>query len=308
MMDRLEVRDLTVRYGDTIAVDRATLSLEGGGIHGLLGRNGSGKTSLLSALAGFRRAASGQVLLDGQPVFENPDAVHRICFIRGAGDTVTHDWPADKVQHALELAATLRPNWDADYADLLVERFALPRRARLQGLSRGQRSALGVVLGLASRAPVTILDETYLGMDAPSRYAFYDALLADHIDHPRTFIISTHLIGEIASLLETVTIIDCGRPLLQEPADDLRDRGAAVTGPADAVASFTAGLEVLATTRLGPTRCDTVFGVLDGAERRRAREAGLELGPVPLQDLFVHLTDPARRTGTPVPAPERTAR
>jgi ABC-2 type transport system ATP-binding protein len=276
-------------------VDGLTTTFDGPKIHGLLGRNGSGKTSLLSVAAGFRAANVGDVLLDGRPVFENAAAVRQICFVRGAGDTVEHDWPGDKATHALELAAMLRPRWDAGFAEKLAERFALPLKTRLGELSRGQRAALGVVLGLASRAPVTIFDETHLGMDAPSRYAFYDELLADHLEHPRTFILSTHHIEEVASLFGTVTIIDQGRLLLHEDADDLRTRGAAVTGPTEAVAAFTSDLHVLATKQLGPTRSDTIYGELDNRQRRRARELRLELDPVPLQDLFVHLTDPDRR-------------
>lgn len=290
---RLDLKEVTVRYGDTVAVDRLTATFEAGAIHGLLGRNGSGKTSLLSVIAAFRRATGGQVLHDAEPVFENPAAVARTCFIRGAGDTVANDWPSDRVGDALTFAASLRPRWDPDHAERLVERFGLRRDARLSELSRGQRSAVGVVLGLASRAPLTIFDETYLGMDAPSRYAFYDELLADHLEHPRTFVLSTHLIEEVASLFSTVTIIDRGRLLVQADADELRARGAAVTGPVEAVVGFTRGRTVLATKQLGPTRSDTVYGELDEADHRRARELGLSLDPVPIQDLFVHLTDPA---------------
>lgn len=294
MTASVEARDVTVRYGSTTAVDRLSFRLEGGRIHGLLGRNGSGKTSLLSVLAAFRRVDEGEVLLDGRPVFEREDAVRDICFIRGAGDTVTNDWPDDRVRNALEFAATMRPRWDAAFADDLVEQFQLPLASRLGELSRGQRSALGITLGLASRAPLTIFDESYLGMDAPSRYAFYDRLLADFAAHPRTFVISTHLIEEVAALFEDVLIIDEGRLLLQGDADDLRERGCTVTGPADAVEAFVADLTVLNDRQLGPTRSATVYGLLDEEQRRAARAAGLELGPVPLQDLFVHLTEPTR--------------
>lgn len=85
MTATIEARDLTVRYGSTTAVDGLSFRLEGGRIHGLLGRNGSGKTSLLSAVAAFRRPDQGEVLLDGRSVFEHADAVRDICFIRGGG-------------------------------------------------------------------------------------------------------------------------------------------------------------------------------------------------------------------------------
>lgn len=293
-MADLEVRDVTVAYGETVAVDGLSLRLAGPQIHGLLGRNGAGKTSLLSVVAAFRKATSGAVLLDGEPVFENPAATRRICFVRGLGDTVDHDWPGDGVKHALALAAALRPAWDPSYADELVERFSLPTDKRLGELSRGQRCALAVTLGLASRAPLTIFDESHLGLDAPSRYAFYDALLADYVAHPRTFVLSTHLIGEVSSLLEQVSIIQDGQLLLSEPAEELRARGVTVTGPAQAVAALTGGLRVLATRQLGPTRSDTVYGQLDDASCQQAQQAGVELGPVALQDLFVHLTEPAQ--------------
>lgn len=292
MSGDVELRDLTVRYGRTTAIDDLSLRLAGPGIHGLLGRNGSGKTSLLSAVAAFRPPSGGEVLVDGEPVFENPSATRKVCFIRGAGDTVEHDWPGDRVRDALALAARLRPGWDAQYAQELMGRFGVPTGKRLGELSRGQRSSLGVVLGLASRAPVTIFDESYLGMDAPSRYAFYEELLSDYLAHPRTVVVSTHLIEEVASLFEHVAIIDDGRLLLHEPADELRARGATVVGPAEQVDRFTSGMTSLAARQLGPTRSVTVDGVLDAHDRRRAAELGLELGPVALQDLFVHLTGP----------------
>lgn len=194
----IEAKGLELRYGAVTALDDLSFDLSGGRIYGLLGRNGSGKTSLLSLLAGFRKASGGTVLVDGQPVFENPRVTRRVCLIRETGDTGDKD---EKVADALYTAAHLRPSWDGDYADNLIDRFQIPRRKKLGELSLGQRSALGMTFGLASRAPVTLFDESHLGMDAPSRAAFHDELLADFMAHPRTIVISTHLIDELSPLL-----------------------------------------------------------------------------------------------------------
>ncbi len=296
MSVRVEVRNVTLRYGKTVALDDLTVQFAPGVIHGLLGRNGSGKTSLLSVIAGFRRATAGEALIDGEPVFENADAVAKIAYLRGAGDTVEHDWPADKVSHALGIAADLRPLWDDDYATRLSEVFELDHGKRIGELSRGQRAALGVVLGLASRAPLTIFDETYLGLDAPSRYAFYDELLDDVIAHPRTVVVSTHLIEEVARLLGHVTIIDHGRPLLTGDADELRSHGATITGLTADVEHAAQGLPVVATRTLGPTTQATVTGPLPDGFVATAQREGLDIGPVGLQDLFVHLTGATPRT------------
>jgi ABC-2 type transport system ATP-binding protein len=287
----VEVKDLTIRYGETVAVDGLTLRLDGGKIYGLLGRNGSGKTSVLSAIAAFRKATSGTVLVDGAEPFENAAVTRQVCFVRDRVDAQD----TDNARSVLRMARALRPNWDEEYAQALIERFQLPLKKRIGALSRGAKSALSVTVGLATRAPVTIFDEAYLGMDAPSRYAFYDEMLNDYMAHPRTIIVSTHLIEEVGSLFEEVVIIDKGRLVAHDETEALRSGGVAVTGPADAVEAFTAGRAVLGDQRLGGTRSTTIYGQLTDEERARARAAGLDLGPVGLQDLFVHLTAEERR-------------
>jgi len=285
----ISLRDLTVRYGDTVAVDGITLDLEPGKIYGLLGRNGSGKTSLLSVLAAFRHASAGTVTVDGIDPFENPAFMRDTAFIRDVLDVTD----SDRLGKVLDFAGRLRPTWDGGYAERLIDVFGLDRRRRVSALSRGQRSSLGVVLGLAARAPLTILDEVYLGMDAAARTTFYRELLADYLAHPRTIILSTHLIEEVAGLFEQVIVIDRGRLLVHEDTDAFRARGTAVTGPVAAVEAFVAGRTVLSEQNLGGVRQATLYGALDDDETVRARAAGLSLAPVGVQDLFVHLTSGA---------------
>jgi len=287
----VEVRDLTVRYGRTTAVDRVSFDLQPGVIYGLLGRNGTGKTSLLSTIAAFQRASGGTIRVDGEDPYENARVMASTCLIREGGDFLD-----EKTKDVLRYAAAVRPGWDADLAARLVDLFELPMTKKPTQLSRGKRSALGVVVGLASRAPLTMFDEAYLGLDAPSRYAFYDALLEDYAEHPRTIVLSSHLIEEVERLFERVIILDAGRVLVDEEAEALRSRGTTVTGPAAAVDELTAPWRVVARKALGPTVQAIVVEELPADARARAAAAGVELGSVPLQDLFVHLTSPQ---GTP---------
>src|SRR5690606_10309863 len=168
----------------------------------------------------------------------------------------------------------------------LLDELEVDVRKKPSEMSRGKRSALGAVIGLASRAPLTIFDEVYLGMDAPSRYAFYDALVADYAEHPLTVLLSSHLISEVERLLEDVVLIDAGGG---------RAGGWRLAGPADVVERHAAGREVLARHRLAGPAQVTLSGPFADAERAAAVEAGLEVGAVPVQDLFVHLP----RTGRP---------
>jgi ABC-2 type transport system ATP-binding protein len=287
MTPDIEIHEVTQQFGDVTALDQLSLSLDGGKIHGLLGRNGSGKSTLLSIIAAFRKPTSGYVSIGGEPVFENARVTREIALVREAGDTVED---GDKVEDALCYAEWLRPHWDAAYADELISRFGLSKRKKIGGLSRGQRSALAITLGLASRSPLTMFDESYLGLDAPSRAIFYEEILADYIRHPRTIVISTHLIEEVSSLFEEVAIIDKGKLLMQAETEQMLAHGAVVTGPAVQVDLFANGHTILGHRQLGPTKSVTLYGALTDAERERALDSGIDIGPVSLQDLFIHLT------------------
>jgi ABC-2 type transport system ATP-binding protein len=291
----VRTENLTVRFAGVPALDGLDLRLAPDKIHGLLGRNGSGKSTLAAVLAGFRQPDDGRVLIEGDEFgalepYEDAVVTSRVCLIRESGDLVD----SAPVRHVLGLASSLRPYWNQDLADELLDKFEVPTKKKVQKLSRGKKSALGVVLGLASRAPLTIFDESYLGMDVPSRNLFYDALLADYTEVPRTIVLSTHLVSEVSALLEEVVILDNGRLVTQSPVDSLRGRGASIVGPAGAVDELTAGLTVLAEQRLGSTKSSTVLGDLDDSLLAKAHSAGLEIGPVGLQELFVHLTGTTR--------------
>lgn len=282
----IEVRNLSVRYGRAAAIDNVSFKLAGGKIYGLLGRNGSGKTSLLSVLASYRKQSEGEIAIEGEAPFENASIMSQVCFVQENG----HMSDGFVVKDALKLAASCWPNWDKEYAEKLIRLYDLPLKKRISSLSRGMKSALGVTIGFASRAPVTIFDEAYLGMDAPSRYTFYDELLRDYMEHPRTLVLSTHLIEEVSHLFEEVLILNRGRLLLQEETESLRQKGVTITGSVVKVNEFLIGLHVLGEQSLGGTKSATVYGELSLERVKRAQAEGLELGPVALQDLFVHLT------------------
>ncbi|PPI17988.1 ABC transporter ATP-binding protein [Rathayibacter sp. AY1D2] len=281
----IEVHDLTKNYGRMRAVDGIGFALEENRIHGLLGRNGAGKTTLMSLLTGQEFASSGEIRVFGQSPVENAAVLSRTCFIKES-----QKYPDDfKVKHVLRSAPWFFDGWDETFAHELVEDFRLPVDRKIKKLSRGQLSAIGVIVGLASRAPLTFFDEPYLGLDAVARQLFYDRLLQDFAEHPRTVVLSTHLIDEVSSLLEHVLVIDQGRLVVDSDAEELRGAAATVIGPRQAVESFTAGREVIARSALG-SRASATLPRLDDAGRASAARHGLELESVPLQQLVVQLT------------------
>jgi ABC-2 type transport system ATP-binding protein len=277
---------LTKRYGDVAALDDVTFTLAENAIYGLLGRNGAGKTTLMRLITGQHSVTSGELTLFGERPYENEQALMRVVFIKESQKYPT----AYKVKHVLSVAGDLFPNWDDDFAQSLVDDFGLPRKREVRRLSRGMTSALGVTIGLAARAPLTFFDEPYLGLDAVARQLFYDRLLADYAEHPRTIVLSTHLIDEVADLIEHVLLLDRGRLLLDAPSEELRGEVMDATGPAEAVADFATGRAVLHRQQLGGTVRATLRGSFDNAERLHAKKLGIDLEPVSLQQAVVRLT------------------
>ena len=285
----IEVRDLTKTYKHTRALDNVSLSLEGDAIYGLLGRNGAGKTTLMSILTAQNFATSGDVRVFGEHPYENARVLSRICFVRES-----QKYPDDATpRHAFKAASLFFPNWDQQLADELIAEFQLPMKQTIKKLSRGQLSAVGVIIGIASRAEITFFDEPYLGLDAVARQIFYDRLVEDYAEHPRTIILSSHLIDEVANLIERVIVIDGGKILLDEETDSLRDRAVTVVGDAAAVDTWAAGRELLHREELGRVASVTTLGALTGAERADLTAAGLDLAPVSLHQLIVRLTQKA---------------
>jgi ABC-2 type transport system ATP-binding protein len=196
-------------------------------------------------------------------------------------------YPDIQFRRVVEAASWFYPNWSQDLADQLIEDFDLPRKKPIKKFSRGMMSAAGIVIGLAARAEVTILDEPYAGLDAVARQLFYDRLLADYAERPRTVLLSTHLIDEIGDLLEDVLVIDHGRLVMAGPVDEIRGSAVTVTGKADDVLSFASGQQILSREALAGRARVMLAGPLEAADLDRAERLGLVLEPVSLQQLVV---------------------
>ncbi|MDR1016577.1 MAG: ABC transporter ATP-binding protein [Coriobacteriales bacterium] len=240
---KIRFDDVSLRYGmfgrGVSALHRINLEIPDGRVCGLLGRNGAGKSSLLSLIAGLRRPSGGRVRVDGEIPFENRRIMSEVSYI---GSHFSDRWSYLSARDLLRLAGAVRPDWDQVYADELIDLFQVPRRRRLSSYSTGQRAAFYFVLGFAGRSPITILDEVGLGMDAVLRERLIQEILRDLAAHPRTLIISTHYISEAERLFDQVVILDRGQIALCEEADDLRAEHGSIN---DAFIKLTKGSRVL---------------------------------------------------------------
>ena len=224
----------------------------------------------MSILTAQNFATSGDVRIFGEHPYENAKVLRRMCFVRES-----QKYPDDaQPKHAFAHGAAVLPELGPGARRSADRRLPAAGEARIKKLSRGQLSAVGVIIGLASRAEITFFDEPYLGLDAVARQIFYDRLLEDYTEHPRTVILSSHLIDEVANLIEKVLVIDRGRIIMDEDTDAVRDRAANIVGDAAAVDAFVAGREVIHRESLGRVTSVTVLGALTRGRPRAPRRRG----------------------------------
>ncbi|MGM0865138.1 MAG: ATP-binding cassette domain-containing protein [Bacillota bacterium] len=287
MRNKLEIKNISLMLGKQHTVRNVTTVLESGKIYGLIGRNGAGKTSLLSMIASYRLPTSGTITYDGEELFEHPDHTKNIHF---GYDRVYKDEVVEKANKYLKLVKLHRPHFDAGYADELVKKFKIDLNKPLSKYSKGMVAAFHIMLGLANRTPITIFDEVYLGLDAPTREMFYQELLEEHNRNDRMFILSTHLVSEMEHLFDHVLILNQGKLIVDEDFETFTRRGVKLIGDCNTVDEFTANKHILHEERLGGTKAITIYGEFTEEDWTRAISKDLEVGSISLQHLFTHLT------------------
>ncbi|HIW92735.1 MAG TPA: ABC transporter ATP-binding protein [Candidatus Corynebacterium avicola] len=230
-MSTIRLNSVSKSFGGTRALNDITCDIPLGHVHGLIGRNGAGKTTLLRAIAG-QVVTDGDITIGGDLVRDNQPVLDRI--VLGGADIPFP--PQMRVRTLLDIGASRWENWDDDFAAHLVDLFGLNKKAKFADLSRGQKTLVGNVIGLAASAEITLLDEPYLGLDVQNREALYRVLLDEIGSAPeRTFIISTHHVEDAARLLDSVILLDEGRVTTVQDVETLTGDTVVVRGTTTAV-------------------------------------------------------------------------
>ena len=282
-MREIRVDHVSKSFGKAKALDDVSLSFEHGKIHALLGRNGAGKSTLLGLIANRLVPTSGRIFVDGEPAADNARALAKLDCMNDK-----KMYPENlRLDNLFKEMGRFYEGFDRTAAAGFAEAFGLDLRKKIGSLSTGYRSIYQLVVGLSLDVDYLLLDEPVLGLDANHRELFYKLLLDDYLEKQRTVIIATHLIEEVANLVEQVTIVDRGRVLLASSAEELRASGYSVSGRTADVAAYCAGMEVLDVEELGGLSVAYVQGKPDAA---RLNER-LDVAPLNLQKLFVKLTE-----------------
>lgn len=217
MMTPLQIAHLTKRYGDRIAVNDLSLSIERGTVFGLIGRNGAGKSSAIACVLGLLHVTSGEVHLFGEKL--QPKTFERVAYVPEIN--CLDSWMTP-LQHQ-EFRRRSFSHFDAALMAELMERFEIDPKRALRKLSKGQRQAVALALAFAQRPELMILDEPASGLDPVLQRRLLDTIVSAASDGV-TIVFSSHQIGHVEQAAERIGIIDKGRLVLEADVDDLRAR------------------------------------------------------------------------------------
>ena len=216
----INVSDLTRRFGARTALASVSLSLPRGAVYGLVGANGAGKTTLIKHILGLLRAESGSVRVFGlDPVADPVGVLSRIGYLSEENDLP--GWM--RVDELIRYSRAFYPAWDDAYAEELRQTFALDPAAKIKTLSKGQKARAGLLIALAYRPELLVLDEPSSGLDPIVRRDILGAVIRTIADEGRTVLFSSHLLEEVEQVADHVTMISQGKIALSAPLDIIKE-------------------------------------------------------------------------------------
>jgi ABC-2 type transport system ATP-binding protein len=208
------------QFGSKVALDKVSLKVPRGIVFGLVGANGAGKTTLIKHVLGLLRAEAGSVRVFGRdPVADPAGVLARIGYV-----SEEHDLPGwMRVWELQRYYQAFFPKWDQAFAEELLRRFELDTNAKVKNLSKGQRARASLLVALAHRPELLVLDEPSSGLDPIVRRDILEAIIRAIADEGRTVLFSSHLLNEVERVSDHVTMINKGKIVFSAPLDDIKD-------------------------------------------------------------------------------------
>lgn len=278
----LEMRNVTKTFGSFAALDGLTMTVPKGSVYGLVGPNGAGKSTAIRHLTGVYRQDKGEVLMEGQPIFENIPLKARIGYIP---DDVFY-FPSATPEDMRRFYKGIYPNFDDALYERLYEVFQLPRNGQIRRFSKGMQKQAAFHLTICTRPDVLILDEPVDGLDPVMRRQVWNLIISDVANRGTTVLISSHNLRELEDICDHVGIMDHGKMLLERSLADLQGN----TVKLQIVGDLPADLEILHESTNGRLRTVVVRGSAEDVHARvtQTNPVFFDILPLSLEELFIY--------------------
>jgi ABC-2 type transport system ATP-binding protein len=282
----IQVKDVVKTFDGFRALDGLSIHVPRGAIYGLVGPNGAGKTTIIRHITGIYRQDSGQVLVDGSPVYENPAVKSRIAYIP---DDIYYFLQAS-IRDMMKFYKGMFPRFDQGRFEKLREVFELDENRPMRRLSRGMQKQAAFWLAVSCRPDVLILDEPVDGLDPVMRRQVWSLVMADVAEHGTTVLVSSHNLRELEDVCDHVGIMNGGKLLLERSLSALQDNIVKVQLAMPDGASLPGDLQILHKSNTGRLQTLIVRGRAEDVTNRLAAVSPLfmDIIPLSLEEIFIY--------------------
>lgn len=290
----IELINVTKTFQNTCAVDDVSAVIQEGMIFGLVGSNGAGKSTLLRLISGILKPESGTVIIDDIPVFEQPKAKRKLCFLSDASTFL----PNATAESMCRYYALNYQNFDRTYFNKLTEKFDIPQNQKLQTFSKGRKKQITLLLGLCAGTKYLFCDETFDGLDPVMRQTFKSLFASELMKRDFTPIISSHNLRELEDICDTVGLLHKGKLLFTKDLDSMKcniNKIQCVITDHAKEAELLSQLSILQYEKSGSLLTITVRGSRDEILKRTMEKEPIfaEILPLSLEEIFISETEVA---------------
>lgn len=285
-MQMVEVENVVKSFDGFRALDGLSLSVPQGAVYGLVGPNGAGKSTIIRHLTGIFRQDSGEIRIDGQPVYENTAVKSRIAYIP---DDIAY-FPQASTADMMRYYRRLYPSFDMERYEKLRGAFSLDDKRPIRRLSRGMQKQAAFWLSMSMRPDLLILDEPVDGLDPVMRRQVWSIALADAAEHGTTILVSSHNLRELEDVCDHVGIINHGRLLLERSLSELQENVVKILVALPDGVSLPQELQILHQSQTGRLHTLILRGRTEELTARLAACQPLFMDAVPLtlEEIFIY--------------------
>ncbi len=281
----IEIKNLNHNFGLKKIYNNISIEFEHGKIYGLLGKSGTGKSTLINLIGNQLVCRDGEIKIFGKTVKEDISVLENVCIVREK-EFFLKDY---KVKSIFNMNSIFYKNYDYNLQNRLCRLFELNENLHYKNLSRGQKTLLSNIIGICSNCPITIFDEPTLGLDAVNRSYFYEALIESYAENNRTIIIATHLIKEVEELLENVIIIRDGDVKVADSIENVREKSYYITGKKENLDSIFELSQQTPIKSFGNNLTYWYYGELSVNVKERMNDLGISYERISLNELFLSI-------------------
>ena len=278
----LELKNVTKSFGDFKALDDLSMTVPEGAVYGLVGPNGAGKSTAIRCLLGVYRPDCGQITLNGEEIYENPEVKTTIGSIP---DDIFY-FPSATLEDMRKFYRGIYPKFDDELFERLYEVFNLPKKSPIRRFSKGMQKQAAFHLSICTRPDLLVLDEPVDGLDPVMRRQVWSLLLSDVAQHGTTVLISSHNLRELEDVCDHVGIMNHGKMLLEKSLADMQGG----THKLQIVGEAPEGLKVLHESSSGRLKTYIVRGsaVEIATKAEAAKPAYFDVLPLSLEEIFIY--------------------